>query len=58
MICLGSVAVSFPGHYQLEDTVKYIELCRVFQQCGILTCVDSYEPVQPFLSVETPVDGQ
>ena len=24
-----------------------------FQQCGILTGVDSYEPVQPPLSLET-----
>ena len=25
-----------------------------FQQCGVLTSVDSDKPVQPFLSLETP----
>ena len=29
-----------------------------FQQCGILTIVDSDEPVQPPLSLETPNDVQ
>ena len=29
-----------------------------FQQCGILTCVDSGEPMQPPLSLETLNDVQ
>ena len=29
-----------------------------FQQCGILTSVDSDEPVQPLLSLETPNGDQ
>ena len=29
-----------------------------FQQCGILTSVDSDEPVRPPLSLETPNDVQ
>ena len=29
-----------------------------FKQCGILTSVDSDEPVQPPLSLETPNDVQ
>ena len=31
---------------------------RDFQQCGILTCVDSDESVQPPLSLEIPNDVQ
>ena len=30
----------------------------IFQQCGILTCVDSDEPVQPPLSLEAPNNVQ
>ena len=29
-----------------------------FQQCGIITSVDSDEPMQPLLSLETPNDVQ
>ena len=31
----------------------WIELRHDFQQCGILTCVDSVEPVQPLLKLRT-----
>ena len=39
--------------------VRYNEpVTCVFQQCGILTSVDSDGPVQPNLSLETPNDVQ
>ena len=35
-------------------SVSIIELWRDFQQCGILTSVDSDEPVQPPFKLEAP----
>ena len=36
--------------------LKKLATTRDFQQCGILRCVDSGEPVQPLLSLETSND--
>ena len=38
-------------------TIKGATACD-FQQCGILTSVDSVEPVLSFLGLETPVEVQ
>ena len=39
------------------ETKKWAMTCD-FQQCGILTSVDSDKPVQPLLVLETPNDIQ
>ena len=39
------------------DRIRFLLTCD-FQQCDILTNVDSEEPVQPPFSLETPNDVQ
>ena len=53
------MTMTFPGYTQifLGAFAAHIHIiCIDFQKCGILTSVDSYEPVQPPLSLEIPDD--
>ena len=52
MLPMGTL--TFWCSVKTTDLIETLELRRNFQECGILTSVNSDEPVQPPLSLETP----
>ena len=55
-ICLRAYffIISYGSFQHLTNSQNRIAMTRDFQQYGILTSVDSDEPEQPLLNLETP----